>query len=296
MELSQLRAFVTVIESGSFTRASDELYVTQSGVSRAVASLESELGVRLLVRSRAGIGTTDAGERLLEHARVILSRVESIRQGATDSSELRVGRLRLGGFPSVCARLLPGLVRAFERDYPGVEVSLSEGSGQEVAEWVRKGSVDVGFTSLPVGGLEGIPIAVDRMFAVLPPDHPGASAREPLEIGLLPAEDFILPRGHDEEIITGVLERAGIVPRVKFTLRDATTILSMVEEGLGWSIVNEMSLPRKNTGVCVKPIEPSAQRQTGLAVRRQAPLPAIRAFVEFAREWAASKGYLQGTG
>ncbi|CAN5865964.1 LysR family transcriptional regulator [soil metagenome] len=293
MDINQLRVFAAVIEEGSFTRAASALYMTQSGVSRAVASLESELGLPLLVRSRGGVTATDAGERVLGHAREVLSEVELLKQDAAALAGLEIGRLRIGGFPSACARLLPGIIGEFERRYPGIEVVVSEGTDQKVTEWLHHHVLDVGFVHLPATRLHTVPIAVDRMLLALPPGHRLAQASSEIGISKVSSEPFILPRGRSEPIVASIFREAGIVPSVRFTLRDVSTVLSMVREGMGMSILAEMSLLPILSGVRVRPIAPTAERHIGLGIRSEdTVLPAARAFINLARTWTEFNGYL----
>lgn len=293
MDLARLRVFAAVVEEGSFTRAASSLYMTQSGVSRAVASLESELGLPLLVRAWSGVQVTDAGRRVLEHTYKVLSEVELLNQEVAAMSGLEVGRLRIGGFPSACARLLPGIVGEFERRYSGIDVILSEGTDHDVTEWLHQHMLDVGFVHLPATGLHTVPIAGDKMLLTLPPDHRLAGTATSVNIRELADEPFILPRGRSEPIVASIFREADIAPTIRFTLRDVSTILSMVREGMGISILAEMSLLPIMSGICTRPIEPTAERQIGLAtLSKETALPATRAFIKLARTWTEANGYL----
>src|SRR2546430_17677584 len=121
MTLAQLQAFVVVMERGSFTTASEVLGITQSAVSHAIASLQTELCATLLQRDRAGLSLTDVGQRVILQAREMLARAEAIRQEAAAARGLEAGKLRLGSFPSISARFLPGALRMFRQRYPKVE-------------------------------------------------------------------------------------------------------------------------------------------------------------------------------
>ena len=134
--LTQLRVLLAIIDSGSFTMAAEQLGITQSGVSQAVAGLESALQSAVLVRDRHGITPTALGEKVLSHARIALAHVECIQQEAAAAVGLATGRLRLGSVPSAATRLLPPLLHSFRRRHPSTELVLLEGTDQEVREWV----------------------------------------------------------------------------------------------------------------------------------------------------------------
>jgi len=140
MTFAQLQALVAVAECGSFTAAAARLSLTQPGVSRAVQALERELGVALLDRDGAGAQPTAAGDEILAHARAVLAGAERLRQVAGAARGTLTGRVRVGAFQSVAARVLPARIAAFRAQHPGVEVSLLEGTDDEVLAWLRRGA------------------------------------------------------------------------------------------------------------------------------------------------------------
>src|SRR5262249_48716055 len=148
MTFSQLQIFASVVKAGNFTVAAGHLGMTQSGVSHAIAGLESELGVELLSRERGGVILTDAGKRMLVYAQEILTQADYMRQEAAQFAGGEKGKLRIGAIWSVSARLLPGIMGAFRRQHPGIEMILFEGTDQEVEDWIMSGAVDVGFLPL----------------------------------------------------------------------------------------------------------------------------------------------------
>jgi len=142
VNLAQLRAFVSVAEAGSITGAGSALRITQSAVSHALASLETELDTRLVVRQRSGCVVTESGLQLVGHARDAVRAVERLTEEASAARGKRAGRLRVGAFPSV-GQLLPPLLAQLNRSHPAVSVTLLEGGDDEVAEWLRAGIVDL---------------------------------------------------------------------------------------------------------------------------------------------------------
>jgi DNA-binding transcriptional LysR family regulator len=286
MNLMQLEVIVAVNDEGSFTEAAEALVMTQSGVSHAVASLEVELGVRLFARGRHGATPSDVGLRVVEHAREMLSQREHIVQRAQASRGLQTGLVRVGGFSSACARLLPGILGAFRRRHPQIDVDLSHGTDEEVREWVATSRVDVGFVFLPADGLATDEIAEDRMVAVVPSGHRLGRASV-IDIADLAAEPLLVGRGRSEPIVAEQFRQAGVTMRPQFVLQDLSVLFAMVQEGLGVTILPAMAIPPETPGLCVRSVEPAATRAVGLAVRpRQSLLPAARAFRDCAREWA----------
>jgi LysR family transcriptional regulator, transcription activator of glutamate synthase operon len=127
MELRTLAYVEAVARLGSFTKAAQEVHVAQPAVSAQIAGLERELGVRLFTRARRGVSLTDAGARVVEHARRMLVQAERLRADVDDLRGLRTGRLRLGVTPLVGALDVPAAVAAFRREHPGVTLQIRSG-------------------------------------------------------------------------------------------------------------------------------------------------------------------------
>lgn len=284
--LQQLRVLVAVAEVGGFTKAAGTLRMTQPGVSHTIAGLEAELGAPLVERDRGGVRPTEVGERVLVHAREILGMVERIGYEASGEKELKTGKLRIGSFPSAASRILPALMGAFNDRYPGIEVTLVEGTDQDVLEYIRSRAVDVGFVTLPAGELEIVPVAEDQLLAVLPGWHPLADA---VTVGIerLVEEPFVMSKGGCEPLISSAFRSAGCRPSTRFEVQDMSTILAMVSEGLGVTVVPELALPRHPESLedlRTVPLDPPVQRCLALATRSlDTASPAATAFVNLAR-------------
>ena len=236
MTLAQLRALIAVLDSGSFSKAAEVLNVTQSGVSLAVAAIERELGAALVERARTGVSPTECGVRVLVHAREILAREEHIRQQAKLSHGVHTGRIRLGSVPSVSSRLLPGLVGSLARRHPNLEVVLFEGTDEEVVEWLGARAIDVGVVTLPCKAFDTADLISDDMLVMIPAAH--RLARRPrLRLRAVASEPFIMSKGGCEPLIRRVFRSAGLSLRIRYEVREMATILGMVKEGLGVTIV-----------------------------------------------------------
>lgn len=273
---------VTVADTGGFSPAAARLSMSQPGVSRAVAALEAELGTALLIRRNGRTAPTPAGERVLLHAREVLARTEAIRQEAAAGSGDCCGRVRLGSFASVSAQLLPGILATLRVRHPGVEVALFEGHDEEVVRWVRERAVDVGVISRDAPDLDVRPLATDRFLAVLPAAH-ALAARSHIALEQLAAEPFVLSRGGCEQMILEAFTAAGLALRVAFEVHEVSTILAMVAEGLGVSVVPALSAVAVPPRVALRPLRPAVERRLALAVPSldDAP-PGVRALLDVA--------------
>jgi DNA-binding transcriptional LysR family regulator len=283
MTEAQLRVLVTVADTGGFSPAAARLSMSQPGVSRAVAALESELGTALLVRRNGRAAPTAAGERVLLHARAMLARAEAIRQEAAAGGGDCAGRVRLGSLASVSAQLLPGILATLRVRHPGVEVALFEGHDEEVLGWVRDRAVDVGVVTCDAPDLDVRPLAADHLVAVLPADHPLA-AQPHATLEQLAAEPFVLSRGGCERLILDAFAAAGHAPRVAFEVHEVSTIVAMVAEALGVSVVPELSAVGIPPRVTLRPLSPPVERRLGLAVPSLAEAPpGVRALLDVAQ-------------
>ncbi len=191
MDLATLRVFLTVVEEGSFSKASEKLLRTQPAVSLAVQRLESELGEKLIDRSRRELLLTDAGEVALDYAR----RFESLRQQFSNSLEelrdLAAGRLTIGANESSALYLLQHL-RAFRKQYPKVQVRIQRSRSSRIPEQLLTGQLEIGVISYEPGHRQIVSrvIYTDHLAFILSPLHPLAPRRS-VSIRELGLETFI---------------------------------------------------------------------------------------------------------
>ncbi|MCF6468613.1 LysR family transcriptional regulator [Nonomuraea sp. MG754425] len=288
MTFTQLRVLRAVARTGSMTRAAEELATTQSAVSHALRALERELGVVLLVRGGHGVSLTAVGRAVCHRATLILNQLEALEQEASAARGQDGGALRVGVIPSANARLLPPILRAFGRAHPQVRLTVIEGSDGEVLEWLRTGAADVATLTDAAAGvspeLVTEPLARDRLLAVLPTGH-DLSAGPAVPVAELARHPFIMSTGGCEPLIRSL----GVRWRCHYRVRDTGSILAMVAEGLGVSIMPELSLPARLTGVAALPLEPETPRTILLGLPAD-PLPAAVAFAALARAHTPGPG------
>ena len=280
--IAKARALLSAVELGSLKAAAVSLGCTQSGVSHMIASLEEELGFRLLRRARSGVKLTDEGERLLPFIRSLLSADEQLRQSAASIRGLDQGTVRIGAFTSVAVHWLPPVLKEFQRDYPKVEFKLLNGDYHDVNEWLSDGSVDIGFVTMPCEvRCEAIALMEDRLLAILPKDSRYASyPRFPLTE--CERESFISLLQSSDHDARRALEAAGVKPNVRFYTKDDYAIIAMVEQGLGMSIMPELLLKGRHDELLTLPLVPEARRTIGIAFAANShPGPATRRFRDY---------------
>jgi DNA-binding transcriptional LysR family regulator len=274
----QLKSFLSVVEEGGFTAAGLRLGMTQPAVSRAVATLEKELGSPLLARGNGELALTDAGSRVVPHAREALRHLTLLRTGVATVGGEGTGTLSLASLPSVTRTLVAPQLRTFADRNPAVIVRLLEGSEQEVRDWLDQGAAEAGVVSLPVKGLDSAVLGDQDMVAVLPADNRLAGWTE-VDYVELAKEPFIRSTGGCAEVFMPVARRVGVDFDVAFEARDMSAVLEIVRGGLGVSILPSAGLPELPDGVVVRPLMPKTVRRLGVAVSASASAPA-RAFLE----------------
>lgn len=280
MDQNKRVALLTAIDLGNLTRAAEHLGYTQSGLSYVIKTLETELGFPLLVRSRSGVRPTKECQQILPLLRELDRKSRQLEQEAADIRGLAVGTVSLATFPSISRFWLPEILRDFARLYPGITVSIREGSQEEQDEWLWEGSVDLAFCSYHENlQTQWIPFLEDEIWAAVPAGHPLASC-EAISLAQLDSEPFIL----DSDITRSVRE-AGAHPNVRWTSNDQLAILAMVRLELGVSVIPALYLHEDHPGVVVRPLAPRAYRQLGATVSDLESLsPAARRFLACAKK------------
>ena len=288
MSMNKYLAFVKTVELGSLSKAGEALGYTQSAVSHMIGSLEEELGFSVLNRSRAGVSLTDSGERILPVIRNILNSRRQLDQIVAAIRGLDAGTVRIGTFTSVAVHWLPEIIKTFQNQYPRIEFKLLNGDYYDVEQWLHDGLVDIGFVHTTSNlNCHSIPLAEDRLLAVLPADHRLADA-DRFPISEAARESFISLPDSSAQDAMNALTAAGIKPNVKFTTKDDYAILSMVRHGLGISIVPELLLTGHRDGLSAIELDPPSSRTIRLAVRSMETAgPATLKFVEHICSWVA---------
>lgn len=267
MNILKYMAFVKTVEYGSFTKASEILHYSQSGISRMIRDLEQEWKVCLLERNHTGVKLTSDGTRLLPYARKICADYEHLKMEIDNLAGLSSGLIRIGTFSSVATHWLPNMIQEFQKDYPGIDYELLLGDYTEIEEWIEEGRVDCGFLRLPTRPeFDAQFLEQDRLLAILPKDCPLAElSRVPLE-ALCHYPFMLLEKGAKAEIAS-LFAKNKLTPQVRFTTWDDYAILSMVEHGLGISILPELILKRIPYDVVIRELDTPAYRSIGFVVK-----------------------------
>ena len=268
MDTKKLKALLTALNKGSLTAAAEELGYTQSGLTHMMNSLEEELGVKLLVRSKSGVLLSTVGQELLPLMRAVAESVDELEQTAEKLRLKSVTNLRLGAFSSVAGCWLPGIISAMRQLNPGLGVSILVKPIDEIYEAVRRDELDCAIVSYQASlcsGLTWVPLKEDPLMAILPQDHEFAGESYPVKS--FEGEEFLMPSFRFDMDIIPLFGSNGskINPIVRYTNLDDAAIASMVAHGLGLSILSELIVNSvKEEGIRVLPLDPPASRSMGI--------------------------------
>ncbi|MCL2793937.1 MAG: LysR family transcriptional regulator [Microbacteriaceae bacterium] len=287
MDTRQVEYAIAVADELSFTRAAQRVFAVQSTVSAGIRALEGDLGVTLFERDQRGVRITAAGEAVLPALRALAEAEARVRTVADPRGELR-GELRVGVFSSVSYLAIPGVIGAFHRAHPLVDIRLSPSpaGSLDLAEAVRRGRLDLSLFGLPATAAPGL--AVHRLtttpfVAVLPAGHRLAAHRR-VRLADLAAERFVdAPMGFgNRDVLDAALGTHGIVRDVTAAVTETAAIPALVAAGLGVALLPELLVPPAAEGVAVVPLAERIEWEFS-AITRNAPGDAALALLEMLR-------------
>jgi len=282
MNIQKYLAFVKAVEYGSFSETAKRLNYSQSGVSRMISDLEKEWQLTLLERNKSGVKLTSDGLKLFPHAKRICMAYEKLQMEIDELNGLGSGLIRIGTFSSVATHWLPNIIKAFQKTYPNIEYELLLGDYGEIETWLLEGRIDCGFLRLPARpDFETLFLSQDRLMAILPIEHALASLKKVPLASLCQEPFMLLKKGKQSEVIE-LFERCNLKPKVHFTTWDDYAIMSMVENGLGVSILPELILERTPYHIIAKELDIPAYRKIGLALKsKKNASPALKRFLAY---------------
>ena len=241
MEIRQLRAFVAIAESGTFTAGAMRVHVTQAAISMQIRQLETEIGAKVFVRAPRHVILTEAGEQLLRRARHILREHDAALDEIAELAGAERGRLRIGSASAmVLTEQLPMILKELRKQHPAAEIAVTSGTSEVLVDQILAGEVDIAFVSLPVDerGIKTERLSDDQLVAIASPRHKLAKQRT-ISAYTLAGERLILGErgGNTRRLIDQFFAQAGVTLRVAMELSRQQAIKRMVEEDMGVGIV-----------------------------------------------------------
>jgi LysR family cyn operon transcriptional activator len=260
MDIHQLRVFQAAIKSGGFTRAGEQLHLSQSTVSQHIKMLEEELGCSLFLRVGKRVLVTEAGNVLLQYAERIFRDLKNAEMAVREMNALKRGTVRLGVGPTTLTYRLPPILRDYIHRFPQIELIVLAGSTEFLLDAMRSQHIDLAIvmSTSPQPGLRSVPLGREELVIVLNGKHPLARQRtlDPADLSTL---RFILYEKNTvmQTLIEGYFESLGVTPRITMEVENNEAIKSLVRAGLGASV-----LP-----LCAVAQEPSDSQLRVLRVR-----------------------------
>ena len=284
MDTKKLEALVVSVELSSFTRAAEQLGYTQSGLTHMMNSLERDIGFTVLVRGRSGVQLTPAGQRIFPLVQECLAGSAALEREISLINSHKEDSVRVAAYESIARHWLPEVIQQFRREHPDVTVDIQMGSVDEVYRWVLEDRVDMCFASRQdYNTLDWTPLRDDELLAILPPDYPDGDNAFPIEF--FNGQEFLMPSmGFDKDILR-VLNEHGVAPLIRTTQVSDSAVISMVEHGLGVSVLSRLVLRGRQNSVRALPLLPQAFRKLGIAARPRKELrPIVRKFITQSRD------------
>lgn len=280
--ISRYGIFCKVAELGSFTRAAESCGYSQSAISQNIKALEQETGVSLLSRRKDGVQLTADGRDFFPYLQAVWQAEQALERRRQETMGLKNSVIRIGTFTSVSRNLLPPKMKAFKARYPDVRFVLRQGEYTSIPQWIRQGEIDFGFVNQDaVDSMDTRLLYEDHMLAVLSQGHP-LEQKPVIPLKELSREPLILLDEGDHSVLLDAFRQAGQTPNIAYEVYDDYSILSMVRQGLGISVLYEKVVSGFESGLSLRPILEAPRRRVALAWSSWETMPyAARRFAEF---------------
>jgi LysR family hydrogen peroxide-inducible transcriptional activator len=299
MQFRDIQYAIAAAETGSFSRASECVCVTQSALSQGIQRLEDELGVKLFNRGSIPVALTPAGELFLEDAYTIMQAYNAIPQKMADLQNLKRGKVKIGISLFYGRYSLSKIIPQFRQEYPGIELNLVEAISAEQEELLLKGRLDICVFSLPLNasGIIYEPLFEERILLAVPKNHPinaqfeysGSDNFPEVALSLFSKEGFIMIKNGQRMYTLGMelCREAGFLPKIVFETRSIETANALAAAGMGISFIPEAVrkvAPLRDHAVYYN-LKPPAKRTYVAAYQENGYLPAAaKAFINFIKQ------------
>lgn len=281
MDINKFILFADVASTRNFTKSGEHMGYTQPGVSHVLKSMEEELGFSLFLRTRKGVTLTPNAETILPIIRELVAVNEQLEQTVSNINGLNTGHLTISTFASISRSWLPKIIHEFKQRYPGIEIELLEGGTDDIVAWVESSQADLGFLSKKhTSSLKWIPLYEDPLMAILPKDYP-IQNRTALPIKEIENHPFIISAEGVDYDVHEAIKKSNIKPDIRYSSTDDHTVIAMVANHLGVSILPNLVIGTAKKQITALPLEPFFSRKLGIATKADyKPSPAARRFIQ----------------
>ncbi|MBQ3191949.1 MAG: LysR family transcriptional regulator [Oscillospiraceae bacterium] len=272
MDSKKLEILMTAADLGSFSKASEVVGYTQSGLTHMMDALEREVGFPLLRRSHSGIALTEEGKRLMPAIREFLQANANLENQIRTIAESQTEVIRIAAYASIAMHWMPEILYRFRRLCPEVNVDLRMvDHALEPFELLESGQTDVIFASRQnYSFCDWTPLYNEKMFAILPKDYP-MEGRGTFPLTEFAGQEFLMPYGRFDIDVKAALEPVGVKLNARTARVDDETVIRMVGRGLGVSMMTELMIRGRTDDVLCVPVSPPAIRELGMGTHIRKP-------------------------
>ena len=292
MDISKYKVLLTAVDMGSFSAAAQKLGYTQSGLTHMMNALEDELGFSILQRGYYGVKLTPGGERIIPSIRQLVACEDALLNEVELMRSFGDNVIRIGAFSSMASTWLPVIISRFGEEFPDVTVNVQTGTVTELYGGLDEGRFDVCFGSKNSKyDFKWTVLGYDPFCAVLPKGYP---AGKTFPISGFNGTKFLMPGLGFDDDIGAVFSENGVKPFVTQTYVDDPAIISMVEHGLGVSMLSRLILKGRKNEALILPVCPEVSRTLAVSVKQDKVLGApLKRLIAIAKELAkeAEKGF-----
>lgn len=273
MDGKKFEILMTAIDLGSFTKASDVVGYTQSGLTHLVDVLEREIGIKLVNRGKNGITLTENGEKLVPTIREFLKANANLENQIEVLKNRKYETIRIAAYASIAMHWMPEILYRFRRKCPDMAVELRMvDHALEPYELLESGKADVIFASRQnYSFCNWIPLYNEKMYAILPKSY-SIDNSESFSLNDFEGKDFLMPYGRFDIDVNAALNSAGVKVNSKMSKVDDETVIRMVSKGFGLSMMTELMIRGRTDDVLCLPVFPTRLRELGMGTHINAPL------------------------
>lgn len=265
MDSKKLEILMTAADLGSFTKASEVVGYTQSGLTHMMDALEKEIGFPLLRRGHSGIQLTEQGQQLMPAIREFLQANANLEHQIEALAQQKAQVIRIAAYASIAMHWMPEILYRFRRICPEVRVDLRMvDHALEPFELLEQGQTDVIFASRQsYSHCNWTPLYEEKLYAILPRAY-SLAGREEFPLEEFGGQEFIMPYGRFDKDVMAALEPVGVKLNAKSARVDDETVIRMVGRGLGVSLMSELMIRGRTDDVLCVPVSPPAIRELGM--------------------------------
>ncbi len=293
MDFNKLELFLDIASTKNLTLTAQNFGYTQSAVSHTIKKLESELGFPLIKRTNRGVILTRDGQNLLPAIRTAITAYHHMEEAIEAIQGIQRGNICIGTYSSIAINWLPAIIKKFQHLYPDITIQIREGGLEEIETWMQEGIVDFGLISQMDGrSYDFIPLCSEPLYAVFPKDYEFSEnhfPQPPFPVTAFRDYPFVASESGIDDDVAAALQNADVVPSVAFYCKDDHSIIAMVENGLGISLLPSLILEGTEHRIRKFPLNPPSHRVLGVGMLSYEALSlSARAFIAMVQDFVAS--------